>query len=58
MKFQKKLTKKELQHLKETTTRGTLTEFRRNREHQQKEGIKCFDCRRIALKLGVEKVEG
>lgn len=62
MKWKKKLTKKELKHIKETTNGGTLAEFKRNREWQvrpdQEFGKEpdemCFECRSIARKLGLE----
>lgn len=59
MNWKKKLTKAELKHIQETTQRGTLKEFKRNREAQRAIGGPCFlepcyDCRRIARKLGIE----
>jgi len=56
MNWKKKLVKAELKHIKETTERGTLTEFLRNRAAQVKEeetgGIcQCYICRTIARKL-------
>jgi hypothetical protein len=58
-RWQKKLTKKELKHIKETTNRGTLSEFKSNREAQiaQKLSLNmepCWECRIIASKLGIE----
>lgn len=57
MRWQSKLTKKELQHVKETTERGTLSEFRRNFEAQEKHRTAdyepCYDCWFIAKKLGL-----
>lgn len=63
MKWQKKLTKKELDHIRETTNHLSLREFKRNREEQIKLMVEkgwsepCFECRTIALKLGVEAVD-
>lgn len=59
MRWQKKLTKKELQHFK-FATRGdmTLAGFKQNREEQRKldpNNEVCWECRSIALKLGIEK---
>ncbi len=54
MKWQKKLTKKELQHVKETTQSCTLRSFRANREEQIRDNITCFECEHIARKLGIE----
>ena len=59
MKWQKKLTKKQLKHIKETTDGGLLREFKSNREFHKKEkaagkGELCFECRTIARRLGLE----
>lgn len=60
MRWQKKLTKKEMKHLRETCDGPpTLAALRRNREHQRQQkgesGIEpCWDCRLIAKKLGLE----
>lgn len=59
MRWRKKLTQKELKHIRETTERGTKAEFLRNRAAQVKEEkrgwpIPCFECRIIARKLGTE----
>ncbi len=55
-----KLTKKELKHLKEAGI-TTLTMLKTSREEQRKWAAEhpdfpepCFDCRHIALKLGIE----
>lgn len=53
-KWHKKLTIKELRHVKETTDSTTLKQFKRNREFQKKENIKCWECFSIAHKLGLE----
>lgn len=61
MKWQKKLTKKELAHVKEWCG-GTLASFKRSRKEQNEElaahpisFMPCWECRSIALKLGIEK---
>lgn len=60
MKWQQRLTKAELKHLRETMNGPlTLAKLRRNREAQreiEKEDpfLGCFECRHIALKLGLE----
>ena len=56
--MEKKLTKAELKHIRETTNGFTLASFKRNiakhREEEAKDGTcPCFDCRIIARKLGV-----
>jgi hypothetical protein len=60
MKWQKKLTKKQLRHIKETTDGGLLREFKRNREAHNKEKAAgksepCWECRTIARRLGLEE---
>ncbi len=52
--FRDKLNKADLKHLRETTEKGTLREFKRNRAIQIRDNITCFDCRIIARKLGLE----
>ncbi len=66
MRWQKKLTKKQLAHVKKWGG-GTLAEFKRNREaqHKMKENGEvrdplrnnepCWECRIIARKLGLEE---
>lgn len=60
MRWQDKLTTKEMKHLRETTIgRPTLAAFKRNREGQlamiEMAGIEpCWDCLFIAKKLGLE----
>lgn len=54
-----KLTKAELQHVKETTVNCTLKEFIENRHAQKTMATKstpevCWECRMIAKKLGLE----
>ena len=53
MDWRSKLTKKEKQHLRETgaTTKDALI---RNREGQDRLGIRCFECEHIARKMGFE----
>jgi hypothetical protein len=59
MKWQKRITKKELKHVKEMCG-GTLQAFKQTREQQRKDKARnpdiepCWDCRRIARKLGLE----
>jgi hypothetical protein len=55
MKWQKKLTKKELKHLQEVHV-TTLRAFVQLRKDQNAQVWKdpCFDCRHIAIKLGIE----
>ena len=58
MKWQKKLNKKEMTHLKDDAGCHTLAQFRETRERQRKLDPSkevCFDCRSIALKLGMEQ---
>lgn len=59
MKWQDKLTKRELEHIRATTNRRTLAEFKRNRTVQRAwklaDGVeRCYVCRGIAKKLGLE----
>ncbi len=67
MNWQKKLTKVELQHVRDWCG-GTLKSFKRTRERQKRIRAKndangcppgiaepCWDCKRIAKKLGLEK---
>jgi len=59
MKWQEKLTKKELKHLGQEALSHTLADFRKVRAAQTnlrgKDGREpCFECRHIALKLGLE----
>jgi hypothetical protein len=57
-KWHKKLTAKEWRHLCDTVKPGvrpTLQSIRNNREHQIKNGIRCFECKHIAITLGLEK---
>lgn len=60
MSLKKKLIKKQYAHLRETIEgRVTLAAFKLNREHHKKMKEKsghepCYECREIALRLGVE----
>lgn len=51
MRWQKKLTKKELDHIKDITSRATQSEFWANREVQLAGGWNCLGCQAIAKKL-------
>lgn len=67
MKWQKKLTKAQLRHVRETTSRGTLSEFMANRDQQLADMKEretpdhmcaetlhgCWECREIAKRLAV-----
>ena len=59
MKWQKKLTKKELAHVKDSCG-GTILGIKRTREHHRKMLEEfptiepCFECKHIAIKLGLE----
>ena len=59
MKWQKKLTKKEIQHFRYATDGvATLEAFMESREKQRNMDMGkevCWECRSIALKLGMEK---
>ena len=55
MKWQNKLTKKELKHFKEDAGCRTLTQFRNSRLAQIKHEIHCFECERISKKLAIEE---
>lgn len=50
-KWQKGLTKKEIQHIRDTTETGSLTQFRRNRKWQKEKDIECWDCKTIERKI-------
>lgn len=52
MRWQKKLTKTELKHLRETGAR-TLKQVRENVEHQDNMAFPCWDCVAIGRKLGM-----
>ncbi len=57
--WKKKLTKKELRHIAETTDNCLLREFTENRRWHNKEKADgrddpCLECRHIAVKLGIE----
>jgi hypothetical protein len=60
-RWHQKITLKEFRHIRETAS-GSLAQFKRNREwHRLERDISgeepCFECRHIALKLGIEKAE-
>lgn len=52
-KWHKKLNKRLLAHIKETTTSGRLWQVKANIEHQRRE-FGCFDCDEIARRLGLK----
>jgi len=52
--WKQRLGKKLLAHVQETTQRSTLGEIRRNIADQRARIVRCFDCDRIALKLGLK----
>ena len=58
-KWHKKVTIKELRHILESTTTGTLAQFKRNLDHQRAgdtwpDGtMSCWECHFIAKKLGI-----
>ena len=60
MKWQKKLTKKEMKHVKDTmdgppTLRGIMANRVFHKEQMAKgEKEPCYECRTIAIKLGLE----
>lgn len=58
-KWMKKLTAKDLQHLQEglNMEEPTLRAFKLAREEQRRHSIDCCDCKRIAIKIGIEREE-
>ena len=58
-KWMKKLTAKDLQHLQEELNmrEPTLHAFKLAREEQKRHSIDCHNCKRIAIKIGLEKPE-
>jgi hypothetical protein len=54
-KWEKKLTIKEIRHIRETTDTGSLQQFIHNRELQRAMNTPCHECRFIARKLGLEE---
>jgi hypothetical protein len=55
-KWQRGLKVSEINHLAEgsATGRASLTSLKRNLAEQERVGIHCFECRSIALKLGLK----
>lgn len=53
MRWQKKLNKTDLKHLREVGT-TTLAGVKRNVEHQAKMAFPCWDCVNIGHKLGIK----
>ncbi len=54
-KWQKNLTKWEIEHIKVTTDSNTLKQFKRNRtQHRSHTTEPCVECRHIAIKIGIE----
>ena len=58
--WKSKLTKKQIDHIKDTTDNCLLREFKENRRFhtklKAKEGEEpCWNCREIAIRLGLEK---
>jgi len=54
MRWQRKLTKKQLAHVREHTQRSTLGEVLVNVEHQSKMHMPCYECLSIGRKLGLQ----
>ncbi|MEA3467138.1 MAG: hypothetical protein U9R57_02815 [Thermodesulfobacteriota bacterium] len=52
MKWQQKLTKKELRHLRETDCK-TLEDVKRNVAYQSQMRFPCWECVEIGRKLGI-----
>jgi len=52
MRWQQKLTRKELQHLRETNC-TTLEDVRRNVAYQSQNRFPCWECVEIGRKLGI-----
>jgi hypothetical protein len=50
--WQEKITRDEFRHIQETTSSGTLAQFKRNRKKSK--DFPCMECRDIARKLGIE----
>ena len=53
-KWHKKLNKKDLKHIRETTDTGSLKQFKVNFEFQEKYNMRCWECKNIADKLGIK----
>lgn len=56
-KWLRKLNARQIRHLEETTSGKfpTLRDFKRNRESQRGSDFDCYECRSIALALGLEE---
>lgn len=55
MKWQKRLTKKEMRHLRETQNgQPTIAALKRNIEGAAQNGDRCIECQMIARKLGIK----
>ncbi len=52
-RWQNRVTKKQLKHIRETTNRCTLTELINNIRGQRADGIRCWECEEIAHRLGL-----
>lgn len=52
--WKERIGKRLMQHVAATTQRSTLAEVKRNIEHHHESGEQCFDCDKIALKLGIK----
>jgi len=56
VKWKDKLTKKELEHVKEHTSKGTLKQITANVLFQQNMECPCWECVAIGRKIGIEVV--
>ncbi len=59
-RWQRKLTKAEIKHIRETTDTGSLAQFKRNLEWQRERDtenpdgpVTCLECRHIANVIGI-----
>ena len=53
MRWQDKVGKRLMKHVRESTDRPTLQAVRKNIEVQHERGIVCWECRAISIKLGI-----
>lgn len=53
-KWQNKVTKKQIKHIRETTDRCTLSELISNIRRQRTSGIRCWECEEIVHRLGLD----